>query len=81
MRVSPARGAQMKAKSAEPTEQLLPFVRKFVGSSGGGQWSFQVLCSVRGCRRQDTVSAAPRRLGSERTAARRAAPWSNRGGD
>jgi hypothetical protein len=46
---------------------LLPFVRKFVGSSGGGQWSFQLLCSVPACRREDHVSTSRHGIQSERS--------------
>jgi len=47
------------ARQPDPLfEQLLPHVMKFVGSSGGGQWRFQLQCSVPRCRRMDTVSAS-----------------------
>ena len=45
---------------------LVPYVRSFVGSSGGGQYSFQLLCSVPKCYRQDTISASRHTIGSER---------------
>ena len=31
---------------------------KFVGSSGGGQWAFQLLCSNPACRRSDSISTS-----------------------
>jgi hypothetical protein len=52
-------------------DELLPSVRKFVGSSGGGQWAFCLVCSVPRCRREDSISANARtiRLERERVAA------------
>lgn len=47
-------------------EQLLPHVMKFVGSSGGGQWAFHLLCSVPRCRRMGSISASKRTIGNER---------------
>jgi hypothetical protein len=44
----------MNATRATP-EQLEPCIIKFVGSSGGGQWSFQLPCKF--CRDLGTVSA------------------------
>jgi hypothetical protein len=44
----------MNARRATPDE-LLPHIMKFVGSSGGGQWRFQLLCKF--CRDIGTVSA------------------------
>jgi hypothetical protein len=46
---------------------LLPFVRKFTGSSGAGQWSFQLLCSVPACRREDHISTSSHGIRSERS--------------
>jgi hypothetical protein len=45
---------------------LLPFVRSFTGTTGGGQRWFQVLCSVPACRREDHVSTSSHGLQSER---------------
>jgi hypothetical protein len=45
----------MNARRATPDE-LLPHIIRFVGSSGGGQWSFQLRCKF--CRDMGTVSAA-----------------------
>lgn len=44
----------MNAEKASP-EELLPYIIKFVGSSGGGQWRFQLQCKF--CRDLGTVSA------------------------
>ena len=46
-------------------EALLLFVSSFVRSSGGGQFSFKLLCSVPKCHRQDTISASRHTIGSE----------------
>jgi hypothetical protein len=56
----------MATDTAQLVEQLLPHVMKFVGSSGGGQWSFQLLCSVPKCMRMDSISASKRTIGNER---------------
>ena len=56
----------MAINAAQLVEQLLPHVMKFVGSSGGGQWRFQLLCSIPKCRRMDTISASKRTIGNER---------------
>lgn len=56
----------MPADADQLVEQLLPHVMKFVGSTGGGQWRFQLLCSVPRCRRMDTISASKRTIGIER---------------
>jgi hypothetical protein len=56
----------MAVDTNQPIEQLLPHVMKFVGSSGGGQWAFHLLCSVPKCRRIDTISASARTIKSER---------------
>jgi hypothetical protein len=55
----------MKSEAADVADLLLPYVRSFVGSSGGGQYSFQLLCSVRKCYRQDSVSASRHTVRSE----------------
>ena len=46
---------------------LLPFVQQFTGSSGGGKWSFRLLCSVPACRREDHVSTSRHGIQSERS--------------
>jgi hypothetical protein len=45
---------------------LLPFVRSFTGTIGGGQRWFQILCSVPACRREDHVSTSSHGIQSER---------------
>src|SRR5438270_5193279 len=45
----------MQARRAT-SDELLPHIVNFVGLSGGGQWSFQLLCKF--CRDLGTISAA-----------------------
>jgi hypothetical protein len=59
-------------EDAETVEKLADYMRTFVGSTGGGQYSFQLLCGR--CSRQDTVSASRtsiRKLDSRNQAARK----------
>ena len=59
-------GRPMVIHANPQTEELLPHVMKFVGSSGGGQWRFQILCSVSKCQRMDTISASRRTIKGDR---------------
>jgi hypothetical protein len=46
----------MATKDLDTAEKLAEYVRPFVGSTGGGQYSFQLLCKR--CNRQDSVSSS-----------------------
>jgi GNAT superfamily N-acetyltransferase len=59
-------GAVPRSKADDIAAALLPYVRAFTGSTGGGQWSFQLLCSVSACRREDHVSTSSHGIQSER---------------
>ena len=51
------------ANDIAAAEKLTDYVVTFVGSSGGGQYSFQMLCGH--CNRQDTVSSSRRNINIE----------------
>jgi len=44
------------AISRRTVEKIVDYVRPFVGSTGAGQYSFQLLCGQ--CNRQDAVSSS-----------------------
>jgi hypothetical protein len=56
----------MTTERSQLLDDLLPSVRTFVGSSGGGQWAFRLLCSVPRCRREDSISANAHTIGLNR---------------
>jgi hypothetical protein len=55
----------VNAHAVDIADLLRPHVRSFVSMSGGGKYSFQLLCSVPWCYRNDTVSASRRTVGSD----------------
>ena len=54
------------SEQGDVVERLLPYVRPYVGSAGGGSYSFRVLCSVSTCHRLDTISGTRISLVGER---------------
>jgi hypothetical protein len=66
----------MNTRRATPDE-LLPHIIKFVGSSGGGQWSFQLPC--KSCRDLGTVSAARDNIGKPKALRKAAEAFTEQG--
>ena len=58
-------------------EQLEPHIIKFVGSSGAGQWRFQLLCKF--CTDLGTVSAAAHSIGDAKALRKAAASFAEQG--
>ena len=54
----------MKPDLSEAAD-LLTYVHPFVASSGGGKYSFRILCSVPRCYRRDAISASRLTVRSE----------------
>jgi hypothetical protein len=48
----------MSIDTDELLERVLSQVTAYVGSGGGGSYSFQILCSCPACYRQDSISAS-----------------------
>jgi hypothetical protein len=66
----------MNARKAT-AEELLPHIIKFVGSSGDGQWRFQLLC--RFCQDMGTVSAAKHSIGDPKALRKAAEAFAEQG--
>lgn len=66
----------MDARKAT-ADELLPHIIKFAGSSGGGQWRFQLLC--RFCRDMGTVSAAKHSIGDPKVLLKAAKAFAEQG--
>jgi hypothetical protein len=66
----------MNARKATPDE-LLSHIVKFVGSSGGGQWRFQLLCKF--CRDLGSVSAAPHSIDNPKALRKAAESFAEQG--
>jgi hypothetical protein len=66
----------LNAKRARP-DDLLPHIIKFVGSSGGGQWNFQLPCKF--CRDLGTVSAARHSIGKPKALRKAAESFAEQG--
>lgn len=45
-------------------DEIKPYVSKFVGSTGGGQWRFQLMCKY--CEDLGTISAKKHSIGSSK---------------
>ena len=45
---------------------VLPQVTPYIGSAGGGSYSFQLLCSYKACRRMDSISPSRLTIRSEK---------------
>jgi hypothetical protein len=54
----------MRTQAGELLELVLAQVNTFVGTSGGGSYSFQLLCSRSPCHRKDSISASRLTVGS-----------------
>jgi hypothetical protein len=67
------RSAIIRAKP----EELEWLVTKFTGSSGGGQWSFQLQCKL--CRDLGTVSAKRHTIGKPKALAKAAEKFAAQG--
>jgi hypothetical protein len=57
--------------------ELAPHISKFVGSSGGGQWSFQIVCSA--CHNLGAVSASRRTIGDIKALIKAAESFASQG--
>jgi hypothetical protein len=66
----------LNARRAIP-DDFLPHIIKFVGSSGGGQWSFQLPCKF--CRDLGTVSAARHSIGKPKALRKAAESFAEQG--
>jgi hypothetical protein len=54
----------MRTEAGKLLELVLAQVNTFVGTSGGGSYSFQLLCSRSPCHRKDSISASRLTVGS-----------------
>jgi len=64
------------AKRATPAE-LEPHIIRFIGSTGAGQWSFQLLCKF--CTDLRTVSAAAHNIGDAKALRKAAESFAEQG--
>ena len=58
-------------------EQIEPEIMKFVGSSGGGQWNFQLQCKC--CEDLVTVSAKKHSIGNPKALKKAAKKFTEQG--
>jgi hypothetical protein len=59
------------------SEQIKERLRKFIGSSGGGQWSFQLECRL--CRDLGIVSAKAHSIQSDKNLSKAAKKFESQG--